>query len=131
MEAHKHWNGGKVRELREKRGMTQDELARKIGYSNKSAIAHIESGRSIPPLDKMLAIADALDCNADYLLEGLSLRADELTRITQVAQEKKRIQEEAEEEVINLMRKLPEREQWKLVGRIQAYVDFYYSRSKR
>lgn len=40
--------GDRVRECRIKKGMTQTELAEKLGYKSKSSITHIESGRDIP-----------------------------------------------------------------------------------
>lgn len=42
------YNPSRVKELREKLGMTQEELARKLGYRSKSSVAHIENGRDIP-----------------------------------------------------------------------------------
>ena len=42
------YNPNRVKELREKLGMTQEELAHKLGYRSKSSVAHIENGRDIP-----------------------------------------------------------------------------------
>ena len=39
----------KIKELRKSRGWTQDELAEKVGYKSRSAIAAIESDRSDIP----------------------------------------------------------------------------------
>lgn len=49
----------KVRALREKRGMTQAELAAKAG-TGQAAIARIEAGKSVPKLDLLARIASAL-----------------------------------------------------------------------
>lgn len=48
--------------------MTQTELAHKVGYSEKSSIAKIESGAVDLPLSKVKEIAKALDCSASTLM---------------------------------------------------------------
>ena len=40
--------GERIKLLRLKKGMTQEELAIKLGYKSKSSVAHIENGRDIP-----------------------------------------------------------------------------------
>ena len=56
--------GTRVRELRELAGLTQDELAEKIGV-DRSYIAHIEHGRARQPSpDVLLALARALSTSA-------------------------------------------------------------------
>ena len=56
--------GSRVRELRELAGLTQDELAEKIGV-DRSYIAHIEHGRARQPSpDVLLALARALSTSA-------------------------------------------------------------------
>jgi DNA-binding XRE family transcriptional regulator len=57
--------GLRLRELREKSGLTQPELAEKAGLS-KGGIADWEQGRRIPGWDVVLALAAALgvDCSA-------------------------------------------------------------------
>jgi DNA-binding XRE family transcriptional regulator len=49
-----------VRKLREKRNLTQTELAELAG-TGQAAIARIESGRTVPKLDLLARIADALN----------------------------------------------------------------------
>lgn len=51
--------GERVREARELVGLTQGELAERIGL-DRTAIAHIEAGRQQPRADAMRAIADLL-----------------------------------------------------------------------
>ena len=50
----------RVKELREERGLTQDELAELVGYKNRSSIARIERGDSYIPQPMIKKIADAL-----------------------------------------------------------------------
>ena len=52
--------GKNIRKLREKRGMSQEELAIKIGYKSKSSINKIELGLNDVSRSKVELIADAL-----------------------------------------------------------------------
>ena len=50
-----------IRYWRQERGMSQEELARIVGYSGKSMIARIERGDVDLPQSKIMAFARALD----------------------------------------------------------------------
>ena len=58
--------GSRIKELRIKRGITQEELAQKIGVT-KGAIGNYENGVSSPKIELMYKLFDALDCDANYL----------------------------------------------------------------
>ena len=55
-----------LRRYRQKQGLTQLELGRKINYSEK-AVSKWESGASIPPSAALLLLADALCVTLDDL----------------------------------------------------------------
>ena len=57
-----------IKNRRKELGMTQTELAVKTGYTNKSSIATIESGRIDLPLSKINEFAAALDCTPGFLM---------------------------------------------------------------
>lgn len=57
-----------IKHYRELRKMTQAELAQKIGYANRSAVARIEKGDFDLPQSKIMAIADALDVTPGELM---------------------------------------------------------------
>jgi putative transcriptional regulator len=61
----------RVRELREERGWTQQELADKVGVSRQS-INSIERDRYVPSLVLALTFARVFDCPIDkiFKLEG-------------------------------------------------------------
>ena len=59
-----------IRYYRELRGFTQDELAQKVGYSNRSAIARIERGDLDLPYSKILALAKALNVTLGQLIDS-------------------------------------------------------------
>ena len=57
----------RIRMLREMRGMSQDELAKKVGYNGRSMISRIESGQIDLQISKVEAIAVALGVGTPYL----------------------------------------------------------------
>ena len=59
--------GQKVKYLRQRLGLTQEELANKIGWKTKSSVAHIEQDRDLP-IDKIKLIADILGTTGAYLM---------------------------------------------------------------
>lgn len=59
--------GDRVRLLREKKGMTQEELATQLGYKSKSSVTHIERGRDIPR-SMVVKLADILNTTPAYLM---------------------------------------------------------------
>ena len=57
----------RIKFLRLKKGMTQEELAIKLGYKSKSSVAHIENGRDIPR-SMVVTLAQILDTTPAYLM---------------------------------------------------------------
>ena len=62
--------GRRVRHLRTVNGWTQLELAQKCGYTDASAIGHIERGDIDVPLSVIKTLAKVLGVKADYLVSG-------------------------------------------------------------
>ena len=58
----KKFNGYKVKELREQKGVSQMELSMALGYKS-NAISMIEIGKIKPSVDKLMALSDALECD--------------------------------------------------------------------
>lgn len=126
--------GNRIKSRREELGITQDELAKRAGYAAKSSISLIESGRVTPPYDKFYLIAKCLACDPLYLMgasdepnskdfQWLTLFDDYIHKepsnnTTPVINLSK-----PTIEINNLIADLPESEQWKLVGRVEAYVE--------
>lgn len=61
--------GEKIKKFRKSLGMTQQELALKVGYSGKTSISEIEKGKNDVPTEKLSKIAQALGVNISDLLE--------------------------------------------------------------
>lgn len=60
--------GKRIREKREELGMTQEELASKLGYKNKSSIAKIETGANDIVQSKVVEFANILNTTVAYLM---------------------------------------------------------------
>ena len=60
--------GKRIREKREALGMTQEELAAKLGYKNKSSIAKIETGTNDIVQSKVVEFATVLNTTVAYLM---------------------------------------------------------------
>ena len=63
--------GKRLRELRQERGKSLDEIANDFGYITKQSIDSYELGRYNPPLDMLTALAIYYGVSTDYL-QGLS-----------------------------------------------------------
>ena len=57
-----------IKMLREEKGMTQDTLAKLMGYSHKSSINKIEMGKADLPQSKLIAFAQVLGVTPCELL---------------------------------------------------------------
>jgi transcriptional regulator with XRE-family HTH domain len=64
----RYYFGEKIRAVRERRGRTLRELAEAAGVS-ESLVSQIERNRVSPAIDTLLALADALDLDLEYLFE--------------------------------------------------------------
>lgn len=82
-----------IKNLREQKGMSQDELAELTGYTSRSSIAKIEKGLVDLQQSKILAFAKALNVSPSELMgwneaqtvaahkEGDNFTPDELAKI--------------------------------------------------
>jgi transcriptional regulator with XRE-family HTH domain len=60
--------GKNIMARRKELGLTQEELATKMGYKSKSTINKIELGRNDIPQSKIVAFANALETTPAYLM---------------------------------------------------------------
>lgn len=60
--------GLKIKERRQKLGMTQDELAERTGYKSRSSINKIERGGNDLPQSKIVLFAEVLQTTPSYLM---------------------------------------------------------------
>ena len=59
--------GKRVAQRRKELNLTQEELARKLGYASKVTVSKTENDVHIPSLENIQRYADALDCDPAYL----------------------------------------------------------------
>ena len=60
--------GDRIKERRECLKMSQDDLAKKLGYKSRSSINKIERDASGQPQSKIVAIANALNTTPAYIM---------------------------------------------------------------
>jgi DNA-binding XRE family transcriptional regulator len=61
---HKEQLGNALRKARENRNLTQEQLAERINKSSKT-IANYESGKFVPKIEVLAALANSLECHLD------------------------------------------------------------------
>ena len=66
--------GRRITAIRKKRGLTQEKLAERADVTN-NFISHIETCRSIPSLETVVKLCNALDVTPDALLLGTETRS--------------------------------------------------------
>ena len=57
----------RIRELRQKKQISQEELARLLGV-DRSSVARWETGSNNPRMEKLLALAKIFGCSLDELV---------------------------------------------------------------
>lgn len=60
--------GSRIRQRRIELGLSQDELAHRLGYKSRSSINKIELGQHNLTQSKILAIANALETTPSYIM---------------------------------------------------------------
>ena len=106
--------GEKIRQRREYIGMSQDELAKRMGYKDRSSISKIEkeSDRNMS-LETVQKAADILNCSPLYLMgwESPKTKNDDLG-----------INDNKENEFIALFDQLDEEQQKLVQNMMQAFL---------
>lgn len=71
--------GPKIKDIRQSKGLTQQQLAESLGYSGKSVIAHIEKGDADMTYEKILLLLRtyALDANELFEVEKIDKKLDD------------------------------------------------------
>ncbi|MDQ0340233.1 transcriptional regulator with XRE-family HTH domain [Caldalkalibacillus uzonensis] len=85
----------RLRTLRKAKGLTQEELGRKVNVT-KVSISGYESGNRSPDMDTLKMLADALDVSIDYLLgrDQAQTKTNDLPELTE--KDERDIQKELE-----------------------------------
>lgn len=102
--------GKRVKDRRRELGMSQLDLALKIGYKDKSSVAKIETGDRDLPRSKIVEIASALAVTPQYLLDWEQKKA--ATKRTAKQQE-----------FIDLFNKLNAEQQKKIIAQMKDFLE--------
>ena len=60
--------GKRIRQRRKELGLSQEELAARMGFKSKQSVSNVEIGRDNLTTDRVTAFAKALDCSESYLM---------------------------------------------------------------
>ncbi len=66
----------RIQHLRKTKGISQEELADKIGVSRQS-VSKWESEQTSPDIEKIILMSDYFEVSTDYLLKGIEIVADD------------------------------------------------------
>lgn len=101
--------GQKIKNLRLKKGYSQEELAKKVGYTSRSTINKIEKGLVDIPQSKILELANILNTTPLYLLNWVEKPDDNKNMILIQKEDGEQIKyflsNETTEEIIKLIDK--------------------------
>ncbi|MCD7807847.1 MAG: helix-turn-helix domain-containing protein [Erysipelotrichaceae bacterium] len=70
----------RIQTLRKAKGISQEELADKVGVS-RQAVSKWESEQSSPDLDKIILLSDYFNVTTDYLLKGIEPTSHKMLKI--------------------------------------------------
>ncbi|MDD2592579.1 MAG: helix-turn-helix transcriptional regulator [Erysipelotrichaceae bacterium] len=70
----------RIQSLRKIKGISQEELADKIGVS-RQAISKWESEQTAPDIDKIILLSEYFEVTTDYILKGIEIKVDEKDKI--------------------------------------------------
>ena len=87
-----------IRQRRIELGMTQEELAKALGYADKSMIAKVEAGKVDLAQSKILAFASALNTTPSWLMGWNEDDADDKTALLQKIYDENKILFDAAED---------------------------------
>lgn len=86
-------SGKRIKEMRKNKGMTQEELAERLGMS-REAIARIETGKNGTSVDGIISIAQVFDVSTDTVLgleKNIELDREIATKFDMILDDKKQL----------------------------------------
>lgn len=93
--------GKRIKSAREKKNMTQEELAAAVDYG-VGHMSVIERGIKPPKLDKLVAIANVLGVGTDELLQD-DLNSAVLLQASELSEKLKALPSEKQRKVMNIL----------------------------
>ena len=93
--------GRRIQEYRKKSGLTQEELAEKIGLS-ASYYSAIERGASFPRFDNLIAIINGIGASADQIFVDVIDNTSQ-TRASKLAEEMEGLPTKEQRRILNVV----------------------------
>lgn len=110
--------GKNILRLRKEMGMTQEELAKRMGYTSKSSINKIEMGKSDIPQSKIAKFAEVLGTTPAYLMgweeertrftHSMEVHSVATSILEQINSPDQMVLTEGEKMLLELFRQIPE-----------------------
>lgn len=104
-----------IKNERIKKGWTQTDLAKKVGYSDKSMIAKIEAGKVDLPQTKIRAFAEVFNCTESSLMGWESEEYHQIDFFEDIMKLRNRLISDEEFDLVESFRKLDEESKRQLV----------------
>ena len=73
-----------LKQLREKSGLAQKDIAAKLGYATPQFISNWERGLSTPPINTLKTLGKLYNCNPDDLFQALLSSEVELLKASMI-----------------------------------------------
>ncbi len=80
----------KLKEERQKAGMTQDQVAEKIMVS-RVTVSHLENGKTLPDIVRLISLSDLYSIRLDELVKGDSKMVEKVRKDAKDANSNKRL----------------------------------------
>jgi transcriptional regulator with XRE-family HTH domain len=109
-------------------GLSQEELANKVGYSSRSSVNKIEAGTRQPQADDLVKFAKVLDTTVDYLLNGIEIERTQLRELSDQSHLFDYIEKMCGKDAtyaIHLFTQLKEFDKGKVVGMMEQILNTY------
>ena len=93
--------GWRVKECRERLGLSQEQLAEKMGVT-VNYISTIERGKSFPRCERLILLLNALETNADSIFYDAVKHSSDI-RISELAQKMSGLSEKGQKRILDLL----------------------------
>jgi len=120
--------GDRIKSKRMEIGLSQEELANKVGYSSRSSVNKIEAGTRQPQADDLVKFAKALDTTVDYLLNGIEIERTQLRELSDQSHLFDYIEKMCGKDAtyaVHLFTQLKEFDKGKVVGMMEQILNTY------
>jgi len=114
--------GDRIRQKRIQLGLSQDELAQKAGYKNRSSIHKMEKNLQRPQVDDLPKLAKALDVHVDWLVNGIEIERTQykdLDEKSHLFDYVSRLYGSSAAEAVDLFSKLDDYQKGKIIGQME------------